>query len=56
MKGKVHWRPLGLNAKKWHQASQVKGLASWLPAPKPPKEKARRGKTANQQPYEQAAP
>jgi hypothetical protein len=40
MKGKPTWRPRGLRAKKWREASQVRGPAYLVPQPKPENEKA----------------
>ena len=36
MKGKPTWKPAGLRAKRWREASQTRGPANLLPAPKPP--------------------
>ncbi len=39
MKGKGVTKPLGLHAKKWREASQMRGFAGQLPQPHPSKNK-----------------
>jgi len=39
MKGKPTWKPTGLHAKKWREASQARGFANTLPQPKRPRDK-----------------
>lgn len=39
MKGKATWKPAGLKAKRWRQASQVRGPANLVPQPRPAKDK-----------------
>lgn len=56
MKGKPTFKPAGLHAKRWREASQVRGAANLLPSPKPPKQQLRRKKGGMQPPYEQEAP
>jgi len=55
MKGKATWKPSGLSAKKWREASQTRGPANLLPLPKPPKKEAWSKKGRKQQPYEPSA-
>lgn len=56
MKGKATWKPAGLHAKRWREASQVRGAANLLPSSKPPKQGVRRKKGGMQPPYEQETP
>lgn len=53
MKGKPTFKPAGLKAKRWREASQTRGPADWLPPQEPPKKETRRKKGHKQQPYEQ---
>jgi len=39
MKGKTVTKPAGLHAKKWREASQMRGFANVLPQPRPAKAK-----------------
>ena len=56
MRGKPTFKPAGLHAKRWREASQVRGAANLLPSPKPPKQQVRRKKAGVQPPYEQETP
>jgi len=56
MKGKATWKPAGLRAKRWREASQVRGPANLLPSPRLPEQPLRRKKAGKQQPYEQVVP
>jgi hypothetical protein len=40
MRAKPTWRPRGLHAKKWREASQERGFQNLLPQPPPKREKA----------------
>ena len=55
MKGKATWKPLGLTAKRWREASQTRGPANLLPLPKPPKKEAWRKKARTKRPYQPSA-
>jgi len=39
MKGKPPWKPIGLKAKRWRVAGQLRGPANLLPFPKFPEKK-----------------
>ena len=53
MKGKPTFKPAGLRAKRWREASQTRGPANLLPPLEAPKKEVRRKKGRKQQPYEQ---
>ena len=55
MKGKATWKPVGLSAKKWREASQARGPANLLPPLKPPKKAAWPKKGRKQRPYKPSA-
>ena len=55
MKGKTTFKPAGLRAKRWREASQTRGPANLLPSPVSPKKEVSRKKGRKQQPYEKGA-
>jgi hypothetical protein len=55
MKGKPTWKPAGLRAKRWREASQTRGFTNFLPERQAARVTARRKKAALK-PYEQEAP
>ena len=54
MKGKATWKPSGLSAKKWREASQTRGPANLLPS-KPLRKEAWPKKGRKQLPYQPSA-